>query len=586
MLDKASIPRAEYPRPQFIRQHWVNLNGEWEFEFDDEAVGEKRGWHLPDGSPFSRVIQVPFCFQSRLSGFGETAMHDTVWYRRKLKLPPEFKNKRIILHFGAVDYQASVWVNGLLAVKHVGGHVPFAEDITDLLRDGDNVLTVRAFDPGRDLTIPRGKQYWKEQSASIYYTQTTGIWQTVWVEAVEQIHLDHVKFTPDIDSLEIGLFVKVNGFVVDRDIRLKVNIAFEGEPVSEDWFAIGGETEVRRFVLQETASRRRKQMLWSPENPKLLDIEFVLFADGIEIDRVTSYFGLRQISVENGKVCLNHVPYFMKLILDQGYFPDGLLTAPSDDELRNDVQMVKTMGFNGVRKHQKVEDPRYLYWCDRLGLLVWGEMANAYVYSDDYVYRMMDEWQGVIKRDYNHPCIVVWVPINESWGVPSIKTVKQQQDHAMAMYFLTKSLDPTRLVISNDGWEHVKSDLCTIHDYEWRRDILEQRYADIGKILDFRKKAVYADGFGYNGEPILVTEFGGISYKKGDWDGWGYSGAEDEEDLLERLSNVIEPLQQSPLVQGYCYTQLTDVEQEINGLITYHRKPKVPLESIRKIVEG
>jgi len=580
-----AVLRTDYPRPQFVREQWLNLNGEWEFAFDDERRGERERWQ--ERGSFPLRIQVPFCYQSNLSGIGDTAFHEVVWYRKSVTLPADFAGKRILLHFGAVDYLAKVWVNGQLAVVHEGGHTPFSVEITDLLLAGENQIVVRAEDFPRDVTLPRGKQYWEERSASIWYTNTTGIWQTVWLEAVPDVYLDKVKYTPDIDTNTIHLQAFVNGWRPGRDIQLQVNITFAGEPVAEERFRFFAPVERRGIGLHDFNDHGLGRW-WSPEKPNLYDVTFTLWVDGVATDRAESYFGMRKIAIQQGQVCLNNRPYTMKLVLDQGYFPDGLLTPPSDEAIRQDVELTRAMGFNGARKHQKVEDPRYLYWCDRLGLLVWGEMANACDYSEDYVRRMVQEWPAVIERDYNHPCLVAWVPLNESWGVPHILVNAQEQQHALTMYHLTKSLDPTRLVMSNDGWEHVKSDLCTIHDYEWRRDVLTERYRTVENALTAMpaNRHLYVGGQQYGGEPILVTEFGGISFKKSDWDGWGYSGANDEADFLQRLSDVIQPLLQSPVVQGYCYTQLTDVEQEINGLLTYERKPKVPVELIRQINEG
>ena len=294
---------------------------------------------------------------------------------------------------------------------------------------------------------------------------------------------------------------------------------------------------------------------------------------------------MRKVSIEDGKLCLNNRPYFLKMVLDQGYFPDGNLTPPSDEAIKQDVELTKAMGFNGARKHQKLEDPRFLYWCDKLGLVVWSEAANAYEYTEKYVNRFTNEWMSSIERDYNHPSIIAWVPLNESWGVPNIQIDKLQQQHALTMYHLTKSLDPMRPVVSNDGWELVKTDLFTIHDYEWREDVLEERYSSSDKAAHAMpaNRRLFVEGFPYEGQPILVTEFGGIAYKKSEWEGWGYSGADNDEDYEKKLRAVIRPLLNSGVVQGYCYTQLTDVEQEINGLLTYDRKPKIPVEIIKAI---
>lgn len=586
--------RAEYPRPQFMRDNWVNLNGEWEFAFDDDNAGTREQWHLGN-KPLARRIQVPFAFQSSLSGIADPGFHDIVWYRRELEIPEAFADQEILLHFGAVDYEASVWLNGILVAKHEGGHTPFHAGISAALAPAGqpNILVVKAVDYSKDVALPRGKQYWKSDSASIFYTRTTGIWQTVWMEAVSSVYLGKVKLTPDIDrkSIEIRSFIKgaltSNGELNSDSLKLQVEITFEGQPISSDVYSVRNPEESRSITLSDFNDHGHGHW-WSPEQPNLYDVTFTLMDGGKVLDLVTSYFGMRKISVESGRLCLNNRPYFMKLVLDQGYFPDGNLTPPSDEAIRRDVELTKEMGFNGARKHQKLEDPRYLYWCDKLGLLVWGEAANAYEYSDEYVRRFTQEWQESIERDYNHPSIVVWVPLNESWGVPNVAADKQQQQHAQAMYHLTKSLDGTRPVVSNDGWELVTTDLFNIHDYEWRRKVLEQRYSSVEQAVSGlpgnRKLAV--EGFPYADQPILITEFGGVAYKKSDWDGWGYSGAENDEDYAARLRAVIQPLLLSGVVQGYCYTQLTDVEQEINGLLTYDRVPKLPLELIRAINEG
>ncbi|SFB54235.1 Glycosyl hydrolases family 2 [Cohnella sp. OV330] len=580
--------RPDYPRPQFVRDSWVNLNGEWAFEFDDADVGLGQKWQEGAGG-WSRRIQVPFAFQSKLSGIGDPEFHDIVWYRRSLSLPEGFKDKRVVLHFGAVDYEASVWVNGTLVATHEGGHTPFHADITDALRPAgeDDMLVVRAVDYSRDVTLPRGKQYWLPDSASIFYTRTTGIWQTVWAEAVSLAHLASVRWTPDIDRNDIGLRLAVAGWTDQANLKVKVDVSFEGEPVSGDIYSIRSASEARTIHLQELNDHGQGRW-WTPEKPNLYDVRLTLYDGDSAIDEVSSYFGMRKVSIEAGKFNLNNRPYFQKLVLDQGYFPDGNLTPPSDEAVRRDVELTKAMGFNGARKHQKLEDPRYLYWCDRLGLLVWSEAANAYQFSDAYVRRFVSEWQASVERDYNHPCIVVWVPLNESWGVPNIQIDERQQHHALTMYHLTKSLDATRPVVSNDGWEMVKTDLLNIHDYEYRREVLEERYAEAERAANGMPcgRRLSVGGYAYEGQPILVTEFGGIAYKKSDWEGWGYSGAEDDEDFAARLRAVIQPLLRSGAVQGYCYTQLTDVEQEINGLLTYDRVPKLPLEAIKAINEG
>ncbi|MCL6442854.1 MAG: glycoside hydrolase family 2 [Alicyclobacillus sp.] len=582
-----TLMREEYPRPQLMRDQWLNLNGEWRFAFDDHSEGEAQGWYLHNHGAFNRTIRVPFCFQSKLSGIGDTGFHDTVWYTRDFNIPDTWNGKEILLHFGAVDYEAKVWINGQLACVHQGGHVPFEANVTNLLRQGSNTITVRAFDPSRDLSIPRGKQYWKQDSASIFYTRTTGIWQTVWLEAVETLYIEKVRFTPSVDTEEICIEVFTRGWNPNEEIRLQATIMFSGSIVCEEQWRVNGSREVRRIGLHNVSQDWGQPYLWSPEHPNLFDVQLQLRRNGYVVDEVTSYFGMRTISTgPDGFIYLNNHPYYMRLVLDQGYYPDGILTAPSDDDIRKDVELTKMLGFNGVRKHQKVEDPRYLYWADRLGLLVWGEMPSAYQFTTESMHRITAEWLAVLDRDYNHPSVVVWVPLNESWGVPQLDHDKQQQDFVRALYHLTKALDPTRLVVSNDGWEHVVSDLCTIHDYHWNREVLERRYATEESSVGSRPggRRIYVVEPGYRGEPILITEFGGIAFQIGDRSGWGYSGAHSEDDFLRRLTDVFTGVYRSPIVHGCCYTQLTDVEQEINGLLTYERTPKAPIEKIRDIV--
>jgi beta-galactosidase/beta-glucuronidase len=593
-----NVPRPEYPRPQFRRRAWINLNGEWSFAFDDMDAGLAGRWPdvtpqelRSDDSPFDRSIVVPFCYQAELSGIGETAFHDVVWYARTFEYTPAGE-ERLLLHFGAVDYRAAVWVNGVQVAFHEGGHTPFFADVTDALsgEGGGNVVVVRAEDPSRDVTIPRGKQYWNEESEGIFYTRTTGIWQTVWLEPVNRRRIEKLRLTPDVDAASIDLDVDIVG--VEPGMSLRASITFEGEPVLEDTIGLWSSRVerslplLRRGAAPETPhlSEWPGAVLWSPEDPNLYDLRLELLGEaGRVLDAVESYFGMRKIEVKDGKVLLNGRPLYQRLVLDQGYFPEGLLTAPTDDDLRRDVELAKEMGFNGARKHQKVEDPRWLYWADTLGLLVWGETANAYQYSPDYVRRMSAEWQEAVERDYNHPCIVAWVPMNESWGVPDLAHDPGQTEHLLSLYHLTRSLDGTRPVVSNDGWEHALTDLCTIHDYR-DADALRTSYGSREAAIHAKpaRRTVYVAGHGHRGEPILISEFGGIAFSR-DEAGWGYSMVFDAEEFLERYESLIEALLQSEPVQGFCYTQLTDVEQEVNGLLTYDRKPKAPLEKIREI---
>jgi beta-galactosidase/beta-glucuronidase len=595
MENNMSVPRNEYPRPQLVRENWVNLNGEWDFAFDDKNVGLKEKW-FQDGDTFDRKIIVPFAYQTKLSGINDPSFHDYVWYSREFTVPKDWNNQRVVLHFGAVDYRAWVYINGQYACFHEGGNVSFSIDITDYLTWGNENVVVRVEDPSTDETIPRGKQFWVEQSDSIWYTRTTGIWQTVWLEPVSPTHVSKLRLTPDIDRGDIIVEFEVSGEFINK--KADIEISFQGEKVVKDTIEVFEPYNKRSINLYNRqifrTSFHHGGWNWSPENPNLFDIKFTLKDEENQVilDEVESYFGMRKVHIENGMVYLNNKPYYQKLVLDQGYWPEGLLTAPTDEDLKKDIELAQEMGFNGCRKHQKVEDPRFLYWADKLGFLVWGECAAFPSYSEDAAARLTKEWIEIIERDYNHPSIVAWVPVNESWGVPFIKGNKQQQHHSLAMYHLIHSLDPSRLVISNDGWELTETDICAIHNYNHgsneeiaKYEAFKESLSTKENLLDSKpaNRGIYADGFEHKGEPILLTEFGGIGFKVGEDNGWGYTSVKDEHEFIADYRRVMEAVYASKALHGYCYTQLTDVEQEINGLLSYNREPKCELSKIREI---
>ncbi|MEN6537539.1 MAG: sugar-binding domain-containing protein [Bryobacteraceae bacterium] len=581
-ISAQEIPRPEYPQPQFQREQWLSLNGRWEFEFDDANAGIAQNW-ASGKAKFTRTIVVPYCFESKLSGIGDTSFHPWVWYRRNFTIPNSWTNKRTLLHFGAVDYEATVWINGQQAGSHIGGHVPFAFDITPLLKAGVNTVTVRAEDPPTDRTIPRGKQYWQPKSSGAFYTRTTGIWQPVWIEAVGESYLKRVLSTPSIDGT----------------VRFEAVIE-RSEPGTEFHAEVRSGGKVITSGLAQASGRRARlallvdaPKLWTVRSPNLYDVTFEVRRGGAVMDRVQSYFGFRSVSTGDGRVLINHRPVYLRMVLDQGYWPESTITPPSDEAIRYDIRMIKEMGFNGARKHQKLEDPRYLYWADKMGLYVSSEMANAYLFDGDYVQRFTAEWIEAVLRDYNHPSIIMWTPVNESWGVPDL-TDPQQESHVKALYSLTKSLDPTRLAIDNDGWEHGDAtDLITLHDYIRTGDEIYNRFKDIGKpgtrIPDV-SRVTMLPGYEYTGKPILFSEFGGIAFippgHQAPSHAWGYQGAEKTaESVLERMRGQYEAFAKIPAFGGVCYTQLTDVEQEINGLMTYDRKPKFDVKTIREINE-
>lgn len=572
------IPRPEYPRPDFQREKWLPLNGEWDFSFDEPIFDQK--------------ILVPFACETKLSGIHDTSFHNAVWYRRSFSLPEPMHDRQILLHFGAVDYTCRLWVNDQFIREHTGGQCGFSADITDALNaSGENVIVLEARDDPADLEMPRGKQYWKPESESIFYTRTTGIWQSVWLEAVSPMHLCSCRITPLFDERSVRFSYALSA--APQHVTLTAEITFRGKTagaVSVTPTSARGAFDWQIDQSALSAWNYQEDLVWTPEQPNLFDVTFRILEHGCEVDAVQSYFGMRKVSIQNGQFLLNNRPYYQKLVLDQGYWPESLLTAPSDEAFIRDIELTKAMGFNGVRKHQKVEDPRYLYHADRMGLLVWGEIGAAYLYSEQYADRIYREWLDVLRRDYNHPCIVVWTPLNESWGVQEIETDPRQQAHSEAMVAITKSMDTTRLVVDNDGWEHTNGDLLTIHDYSPSGEILRAHLGSMDAILALRpaQRALFVGRHAYAGQPILLSEFGGVKFVPGTeaQHSWGYCEADSCAAFAGKLRELFDAVRACPLVDGYCYTQLTDVETEQNGLLTYDRTPKLPLETICAILNG
>src|SRR5699024_8671054 len=415
------MKRIEYPRPQLVREKWANLNGSWGFMFDDFDQGLIQKWYIKD-KQFTEEIEVPFVYQTKLSGIDKQENHEIVWYQKKFEIPEDFNQEKILLHFGAVDFETKVFVNGLMVGEHVGGETPFTFDITPYLEESEQVITVRVFDPRYDERIPRGKQTWEEKPHSIWYTNTTGIWQTVWLENVPSSYIKNVFFTPDIDDGSVQ--VRVNLVDPKSNQHLKYHIKFKNEVVaSGKWDIHSPFNEVKIQLNQQNIYRssfHNNGWNWSPEDPNLFDVVLELNDGDKKIDEIRSYFGMRKVHIEKGMVYLNNKPYYQKLVLDQGYWPESLMTAPSDEALKLDIELAKEMGFNCCRRHQKVEDPRFLYWADKLGFLVWGESGSAHYFSEESIDYLTEVWKAIIQRDYNHPSIVTWVPFNESWGIGNV----------------------------------------------------------------------------------------------------------------------------------------------------------------------
>ncbi|XID92242.1 glycoside hydrolase family 2 protein [Paenibacillaceae bacterium WGS1546] len=578
----------DYPRPQFVRTEWTNLNGEWSFGFDDHDEGELAGWAERFGG--DRKINVPFTYETMASGIGEEEHHAHIWYRRMIDIPAAESGKRAILHFQAVDYVAKVWVNGRFVGRHQGGYSAFSFDITPYIVYGEsNSVTVKAED-SMDAAQPRGKQRWVRDSFECFYVQTTGIWQTVWLEYVNPVHLEQVKMTPDIDARKVKLDYCVKGDLSGDDLRLETIISLKGNQVKRVSLAVDRAWLQLEVDLLHEMNGPWKMIYWTPENPNLYDAEFILYRGDEKLDHVYSYFGMRKISTRNGQVLLNNEPIYQRLLLDQGYWPESHLTPPSEEAILRDIDAILAMGYNGVRKHMKVEDARFLYWCDVKGVLVWSEMAATFEFNDDAVQSFTSEWMEIVRQYYNHPSIITWVPFNESWGIMNIATDRRQQAFTESIYHLTKAFDPTRLVVSNDGWEHTVSDILTLHDYVESGEEFLQRYGDKDRIVNNEiafnnRKYAYANGYRYGGQPIILSEFGGVALKSEA--GWGYGKQEASVDsFVKRLQDIHRAVKQTDYIVGYCYTQITDVQQEVNGLLTEERALKVPLEVVRGLNGG
>lgn len=562
--------RNEYPRPQFVRKDWLNLNGEWEFAFDHGNSGIDRKFYI-DG-PFTEKIIVPFCPESKLSGIGYVDFMNAVWYRKIVQIPNEWKGKRILLHFGAVDYHAHVWVNGKKVGEHKGGYTPFYFDITDFL-DGDQATIVLcAQDDNRSGLQPRGKQSGGYYSAGCDYTRTTGIWQTVWLEPVSPTHMKKTRYITNPKEGTVSVEVHLNRY--EPDLTIEIEATYDGRVVAEEKANVAGASVQTILQLAEVH-------LWEPGNPHLYDLSLVLKKGNEVIDRVESYFGVRSVAIHNQVIYINDKPVFQRLVLDQGFYPDGIYTAPTDEHLKRDIELAMAMGFNGARLHEKIFEPRYLYWADKLGYLVWGEHGNwgLDITTATGLERFLPEWLEALDRDFNSPALIGWCPFNETWDWNG---TRQNDEVLRITYEVTKRMDPTRPVIDTSGNFHVITDVFDIHDYEQDVDVFKKKFEKMA--VGGEVYVTFPDRQRYEGQPYMVSEYGGIWWNPDNEDGWGYGNRpQSEEEFLERYKGLTETLLNNPAICGFCYTQLYDIEQEVNGLYTYDRKPKFSPEIIRKI---
>lgn len=590
-----AIPRAEYPRPQFERNAWINLNGEWTYSFDFGGSGLEREWSKSTG--FDQKIIVPFCPESKLSGVEYKDFINHMWYHRTISIPQDWANKQVLLNFGAVYYKSEIYIDGVFAARHFGGTSSFQVDITPYVKAGQtHNLVVYVESDVRSTHQPSGKQNLQFASYACNYTRTTGIWQTVWMEAVHPEGLQSVQMIPDIDQQQLIIRPR---FYKELGGKLEVTLKDNGKVVSKETVAANSLSTIILPV--------KKMKTWSPENPFLYDVELrVIDKAGNVVDEVKSYAGMRKVHIEGKKIYLNNQPYYQRLVLDQGFYPDGIWTAPSDEALKKDIQLSMEAGFNGARLHQKVFEERFYYWADKLGYLTWGEASSWGMDCNDIetARNFITEWTEIVERDRNHPSLLIWTPTNEEFWPDRVQYPRLMQD----LYKLTKAIDPTRPFHGTSGGSHIATDIWTVHNYEQDPAKLKDLLYNDGKLMEAPKWEIQLmpKNIGYNGlkytdqytfpqykhdMPYLIDEFGGIKWNPSQQmesaqnTSWGYGepphSLEEFYARLEGLVNTV--LSLSDHVWGYCYTQLTDVEQEQNGIYYYDRSPKFDMKRIHAI---
>ncbi|MFU8888217.1 MAG: glycoside hydrolase family 2 protein [Trueperaceae bacterium] len=576
-----------HPRPRLRRDGWRSLDGWWDFRRGDEE-GSPRPGTYPDR------IRVPFAPESPASGIGDPAFHRVLWYRRRIDPPTGDAGRRMVLHLSGIDGRVDAWCDGERVARLEQAQTPVEVDLGALDGGAAPVVELRIERDPLDLGASRGKQDWQPAPHAIWYPRSSGVTRSVWVEAVPPQRVLGIDATADLAAFALDLRVRLDGIPHGTPVadgwRLAVRLAVGGRLLADERWAVAGPEVRRRVHLSDPGiDDARGELLWSPERPTLIDVTATLERDGEAVDAVASYAALRTVGVDGDAFLLNGRPYPLRLVLDQGYWPETHRTAPEPDALRRDVELAKALGFNGVRKHQTLEDPRYLAWADRLGLLVWAELPSAYAFGPATVARLTSVWTGLIERDAGHPCVVAWVAFNESWGVPDLSGRPDQRHAVRALYHLAKALDPSRPVIGNDGWENVVGDLRTVHDYAADPAVLAARYGTREALAEtlrrFRPggRRIVLDDDAVTG-PVLLTEFGGVRVE-GDDPGWGYAQVDGADALLTRYRDLLAAVHRSALA-GFCYTQLTDTFQEQNGLLTMDRRPKADLAAIARATRG
>lgn len=563
----------ECPRPQFVRTSYELLDGVWDFKFDHDNKGEELKFF--EGFEKEHDILVPFVYQCKMSGIGIEKRCDNVWYSKKINVDLK-EGKEYILHLEGSDYLTKCYVNGQYVGEEEGGYHRVSFNLTPYLNKGENLLVIKCEDD-YSCEKPRGKQRWKDENFECWYVDTTGIYKSVWLEEVSCSRVEKVKITPSLSNKNVELIYEL---VNAKGRTLTSIVKFDDKEVARKEVVVENDSETVVIDLPEPL------MLWDVDNPNLYDLTIKLD----DVDEVESYFGVREVYAKDGKIYMNGKPLYQKLVLDQGYFIDSHLTAPSNKALYEDITKMKELGFNGCRKHEKVEDERFEYYADVLGYLMWSEMPSMYETTAKSRAAFEKEWLLTMKQQYNHPCIIVWTVFNESWGIRDILTNKVTQSFVNMMYYLTKEYDKTRFVISNDGWEHTVSDILTIHHYEQDGNKLHSYFHNVEKALqsvwDGHHKGAMAEGWKYQGQPIMFTEFGGTAHAKRTEGtaNWGYGvGVKDDDEYIARFRGLIQALNKLEYSCGYCYTQVSDVQQEINGVLFEDREFKVDPRIFKEI---
>ncbi len=576
-----SMPRSEYPRPQFVRDDWLCLNGQWQFEIDLSDTGKERGLVTAE---LAGEITVPFCPESELSGVGETDFLNAVWYRREIEVPAEWKGKRTLLHFQAVDYDATVWVNGEEVYRHRGGWAGFTVDLGGKVAAGETfTLVLRARDNTRN-NQPGGKQCVLHGNVGCMYTRTTGIWQTVWMEPVDDLHMKRPRITPDLANKRFKIDVPISNN--RRGVRLEATLLWDGKEIAAAMVAASLDFAPSLDLVVPDDELH----LWGPGEGNLYDIKLKLIdAAKNVLDEATCYAGLRSVAIDGMAVTINGKSVFQRQVLDQGYYADGIMTAPTDEALKADVDISMAAGFNSARLHQKVFEERFLYHADKAGYLVWGEFGDWGINLGDPPASMTTQWLEVIQRDYNHPSIIGWCPLNETHHFID-DTVQTLDDVTKGMFLATKAMDTTRPVLDTSGYAHrvYETDIYDCHDYDPDGQVLIGHHAKLGEGDAFvNSDPKRPSCVPYAGQPYFVSEFGGIWWNPkaaADEVSWGYGERpKDVEEFFTRFKGLCDALLDNPNMFGYCYTQLTDVFQEQNGVVFFDRTEKFDMARLHAI---